>query len=255
MDTQLIEKLRLINNEFYAENTESFSETRKNPWLGWDRCAEHIGKLDSSGFDTENPLGVLDLAAGNLRFIAYLEEKFPDLPFNFYAVDNSDGLVPAHNRVQYQSLDILDALIKEKNLNDIVDAPSCAVTASFGFMHHIPTQNFRAKVMDLLVDRCLPGGLVFISFWQFLSNPLVRSKIEVPHAKAVEKYNLEGLEENDFVLGWKANENVFRYCHNFTQEDIDELVEHVSHKAQLIDTFKADGKTNDMNHYVVLRAM
>lgn len=254
MDIQLIEKLRLINNEFYADNTESFSETRKNPWLGWERCAEHIAKRDISALSQENPFKVLDLAAGNLRFIKYLEDRFPDLAFDFYAIDNSDNLVPAHKRVNYQSLDILHALIKEENLSEIVDAPSCEVTASFGFMHHIPTQDLRAKVMDLLVDRCLPSGLVFISFWQFLSNPLIRSKIEAPHAKAVEKYNLSGLEENDFILGWKANDNVFRYCHNFSQADIDELVAHVSHKTELIDTFKADGKTNEMNSYVVLRA-
>lgn len=204
-------------------------------------------------------LSVFDLACGNLRFERYLEEALPDASLRIYAVDSCDELVASADGpsapVTYESSDIVGGLIEGLPLSRLHHAPQSDMAVSFGFLHHVPGEELRVRVLEGLVDAVRPGGCVAVSLWQFMNNPALAAKAEVTHAQAIKALGLAPgeLDEGDYLLGWKNVEGAWRYCHHFSDEEVDRLVAAVSDRARLIDAFEADGRTGAMNRYVVLQ--
>jgi len=253
MNIKTIAILCKINNDFYQTQGESFSQTRHAPWLGWQRClaAAELG----------DQISVFDLACGNLRFLSFLQEQGCVGVVDYYAIDNADGLVsPAllgFSSVHYESIDVLGALQKGQALNDCFVAPPCDLSVSFGFMHHVPSSEFRKMIISALVKQTRPGGYVIVSFWQFLNNPEMGQKARITHEKALKELNFDeiasDLEENDFLIGWQDKPEIYRYCHSFSDGEIDALVHSVAESATLIDRFYSDGRSQNLNTYVVLK--
>lgn len=283
MDVETAGRLREINNAFYRDQCGSFSATRRSPWVGWARCVEAAG-MDGAA----ERQAVFDLACGNLRFEAFLEERMPKTAFRFFAVDNCDGLVAERfgaalrSTVDYRSVDVLCALMDgagdsggSAGANGVAfeadrsacagglgagDAsgafgagiPACDLSVSFGFMHHIPLQEHRAAVLRMLADRTRPGGFVAVSFWRFLNDASLAKKAHATHGIALEELALPPLDEGDFLLGWNNAPGAYRYCHSFSDAEIDELAASIADRASVAARFAADGRTGDLNTYLVL---
>ena len=229
MDQHVARRLSDLTTSFYAHATASFSATRQAPWLGWERL------LELCVFVPTHELRVLDLACGNLRFERFLCERFASV--RAWAVDNCDELVStAPCSTKYQHVDLA------QSPHD-VEAPLCDLSVSFGFMHHLPLLEQRQHVLNVLVEHTRPGGWICVSFWQFAKNPRLRAK-----ARPVE----EG-EPGDYLLGWQDDAQAQRYCHSFEEEEIDELVASVVPHAAEVARYSADGKTGNLNRYVLLR--
>lgn len=297
MDAETAGRLREINNTFYREQCDSFSATRHAPWGGWARCLEAAGM---DGARVRQELSVFDLACGNLRFEAFLEERFPATAFEFFAVDNCDGLVAERfgaalrSAVDYRSVDVLQVLMDEGagamaaevrgcagaadggvshlalaggpgasgGMLGAVDGPSasggpgssipaCDLSVSFGFMHHVPLQEHRAAVLRMLVDQTRPGGFAAVSFWRFLNDASLAKRARATHGVALEEFALPQLDEGDFLLGWNNVPGAYRYCHSFSDDEIDELACSVADRASVAARFAADGRTGNLNTYLV----
>jgi SAM-dependent methyltransferase len=253
MDMTTAQTLREINNRFYREHGASFSATRTLPWPGWRRCLEI---LQDALPDRQAATSVLDLACGNLRFETFLEAALPGCALTCYAVDNCDAIVSptlSTIRVRYQSLDILDALRAGRCLNNLLEAPLCDLSVSFGFMHHVPLQTCRKQALLSLVRQTRPGGYAIVSFWQFLSDKALADKARASHERATRELSLEKLDDGDFLLGWKNLPGAYRYCHSFSDAEIDHLAASVAPEATVLSRFTSDGRTNALNTYLVLR--
>jgi SAM-dependent methyltransferase len=207
-------------------------------------------------------LSVFDLACGNLRFEAFLTAALPHANLSFYAVDNCNALLPQAalvSGVNYQSLDILGVLQEGRFLRDQFAAPACDLSVSFGFMHHVPLQEYREKILLSLIEQTRPGGYVIVSFWQFLKSETLRDKALVTHRRALKELGLQALgdklelDTNDYLLGWQDIPGAYRYCHSFTQAEIDQLTASVAHEATKVASFVSDGKTNNLNTYIIIR--
>lgn len=272
METHTALQLCKLNNEFYRAHAASFSETRTAPWHGWTTCAELIEAtvLEMSHEDcsaappnaqhTELQLKVLDLACGNLRFESFLYSRLSSVPFSFFAVDNCIDLVPElsthpHVSLDFQNLDVLDVLAQGANINEQLEAPTCDLAVSFGFMHHIPSKAWRMQTLQSLIRQTRTGGLVLVSFWQFLKSDELRKKALVTHCTALEELGLPSLEANDYLLGWQNTPGVYRYCHSFTEEEIDDFTNAVKDDATLLARFSADGKTGNLNTYLAFKVL
>lgn len=57
----------------------------------------------------------------------------------------------------------------------------------------------------------------------------------------------------DFVLGWQNVPGAYRYCHSFSDIELDQLVVACGDAAEEVVRFTADGRTGEMNAYVVLQ--
>ena len=252
---ELAKKLCGINNRFYRDNCESFSATRVSPWTGWRISLETLKQTDL--LDAEE-LAVFDMACGNLRFASFLGEELPDKDLTVFAVDDCDTLVPQRSGVRFQSIDIVDLLLAGTALSERIDAPACDLSVCFGFMHHIPGQDSRTRLLESLLRQTRSGGYVVVSFWRFLENEALAKKARLTHAQALDELGLDEeeiseLNTGDCFLGWKDTVGSYRYCHSFASAEIDELLASVADRASVVDRFIADGRTNDLNEYVILR--
>ena len=106
-------------------------------------------------------------------------------PFEFYGVDSCQDLaIDAHGHalripnLHFQELDVLDALMKlnpAETPDVLFDAPLADISVCFGFMHHVPSCEYRVRVLDALVRQTRPGGIIAISFWEFMNEPATTS--------------------------------------------------------------------------------
>jgi len=268
MDLKTADILRKLNNDFYREQSATFAATRQAPWPGWQRCLERgrgVFPISTSYADephrtetgkTPRPLSVFDLGCGNLRFEVFLTSRFPAIDFSFYAVDSCDDLLPETPAVSYQHLDVLEALHQGQNLNALLTAPACDLSVAFGLLHHVPLPEHRAEIMTTLVNQTRPGGRIIVSLWQFLRDPARAEKAQVTHGRALRELGLpEGLDPGDYLLGWKNLPGVYRYCHSFSDTEVDALAASVADQVTLVDRFSSDGRTGNLNTYLVLESL
>jgi hypothetical protein len=112
---------------------------------------------------------------------------------------------------------------------------------------------WRVEILSSLVRQTRSGGIVVVSFWQFLSNGALAKKACSTHERALKDLQLPALDTGDYLLGWQDMPDVYRYCHSFSEVEIDQLVEAVADKASVVSRFVADGRTKNLNSYVVLK--
>ena len=258
-DAEEVLALRLcaLTGEFYRANAESFSQTRQSPWQGWVRLLEVMDSVAK-----QKPLRVLDLACGNLRFERYLADALPCKMLSGYAVDNCDPLVEAGernesdalSRMSFQNLDAIERL-SAGCLREALEAPdaSCDLAVSFGFMHHVPLERWRVELLRALIAKVRPGGFVAVSFWRFLNSDKLARKAKETTSRARAELGIPELPPNDYLLGWQDTQGLYRYCHHFDEQEIERLLATVADSAELVSRFEADGKTGNLNEYVVLR--
>jgi tRNA (uracil-5-)-methyltransferase TRM9 len=250
MNSNTAKILCKLNTDFYRQNSSSFSETRQAPWSGWKRGLDVVTANRNEPFSR---LSVFDLACGNLRFESFLKKELGEIPLAIYAVDNCEDLVPCSEATHFQSLDIVGALLERKSLAACIEAPKCDLAVSFGFMHHVPGMQNREEVLRQLVRQTKPSGYVMVSFWQFMKNEEMGKKAYATHEEALAKLPSLNLDEGDFLLGWKNQPGVYRYCHSFSETEINQLVEAVKNEARLIARFSSDGRGDNLNTYLIFQ--
>ncbi len=160
---------------------------------------------------------------------------------------------------------------------------SADAAVCFGFFHHVPSERLRARLLAELVRSVRPGGIVAASFWRFMDDERLAHKAHADDERA-RAYFAEGgaveatravalagdvapvenaepaslfdaLEEGDHLLGWQNRPGAFRYCHSFSDAELDRLADAVSAQAQLICSFCADGRSGELNRYLVFRRL
>lgn len=163
------------------------------------------------------------------------------------------------------------------------------LVVSFGFLHHIPSFDLRRQFLLEALSQVKPGGYLVVSFWQFLNDPAKRAKIEQTHVEALAFFEgcaetrandrdaldrgvgssssdnpnpsclkppaffAGSLEPNDYFLGWKNEPGNYRYCHHFSNEEIDRIFAALAPHATVVESFSADGKPGNLNRYVVFK--
>lgn len=160
--------------------------------------------------------------------------------------------------------------------DSLAQVGSFDLVVCFGFFHHVPGVELRHALLRALLDRARPGGLVAISLWRFLDvvdsiscadivdEAPVSQDEELTDAEVWALLSHDGgarlnswlsakLEENDRLLGWRNAPSEVRYCHAFTAEEADALIEAASSQGALVSRFKADGRESRMNEYLVFR--
>lgn len=236
-----------------------------------------------SGGEAGNVFGIavalLDVALGNARFEHALMTQFPHVNWKFYGIDACDDLLTSAFEVpvDYTSRDVCGFLYAHLE-HDVrlsrgvplkpdtqlyPDAPHLLhpravqvdYAVSFGFMHHIASFEARALFLQLLCMCVKPGGAVCVSLWQFMKSPRLSEQALRFTPAACAQYGIaqKHLEQGDYFLSWQNDSQSFRYCHSFSDSEIQHLVECVKPYAQLECMFYADGKEGNLNCYLVLR--
>lgn len=251
MDSQLAHRLIACNNAFYRAHAASFSATRSAPWQGWQRIVDTARDVLDGGARPR----IADIACGNLRFERFLTEQLPDVLPEFLAVDSTPELAAdaPHGRIRLLQRDVLADLLDGRD--PLSELPSCDLTVCFGFMHHVPEGGLRQTLLDTLARTTRQNGLLAISFWQFMDDARLAAKAHAANEAAREAgWPVDALEPGDHFLGWQDDPGALRYCHHFTEAEIDGLVTRLrAHGLRELDRFSADGRSGALNRYLICR--
>ena len=249
------EQLSYVTSEFYSQQTQSFSATRQMPWQGWQQCLDAMPQL----LVGEKP-SVLDVGCGNLRFARFLCDEAGIVPAKYFAVDNCKPLVESGeadthvSELAFIELDVIKSLL-DNTLASRLTVPACDLVVAFGFLHHVPGAQKRIQLLRTLLEKTKPGGFVCVSFWQFMNSQKLAAKAQETTAQGLRALGIDvsELEEHDYLIGWQDKANTWRYCHHFSQEELDELLGSLGSDVQVCAQFSADGKDNNLNRYVILQ--
>jgi len=249
--------LNALNERFYQEVHESFSATRENAWPGWERALPYLYDVAQQ---MSKPLHVLDVACGNMRFEKFLYSAGLSCEIEAHCLDSCEALAEPSLATRFTQLDIVQALIESPSsrMEDCFPRRAYDLVACFGFFHHVPSFEARLSLLDCIIDSLRPGGVAIVSFWRFMSNERLAGKAIRWHEMfckqlAERGFNVAGLEEGDYLLGWQGRADVCRYCHHFESEEVSRYVSSVKDRAELVDRYYADGRDGQSNEYLVLR--
>lgn len=233
------QKLLAETKAFYNHVASDFSRTRSEAWPGWRQLLPHLPNASFS---------LLDVAAGNCRFERYLASE--GYQFSATAIDTCAPLVEPAPNTQVKLVDpLLTPLAKCALPADVV--------VSFGFLHHIPKAASRLQFLKDLLSRVKPGGIAAVSLWQLAHDPRIAKKAEAVTTRFLARHPDITLDAHDYLLGWRDQSEVFRFCHHFEDAEVAELAAAATqnlHNISLIASYKADGKTNNLNHYLLFSA-
>ena len=255
ISASIAERLTCITSEFYAQQAQSFSATRQMSWQGWQRCLDAMPQLSTG----EKP-AVLDIGCGNLRFARFLCDEAGIVPATYFAVDNCKPLVEsgdagAHvSELAFIELDVIKSLL-DNTLSSELTIPACNLVVAFGFLHHVPGAEKRLQLLRTLLEKTKPGGFVCVSFWQFMNSQKLAAKAQETTVQGLQVLGIDAseLEEHDYLIGWQDKANTWRYCHHFSQKELDELLASFGFDVHVCAQFNADGKDNNLNRYVILQ--
>lgn len=278
MGIDVARRMNALNARFYRENAASFSQTRRSGWPGWERCLAEFERGDGVTADSHSAVRdtacrVLDLACGNLRFARFLADA--GLKSVFYlGMDDCPELAegaspPDAWDVSLRRLDIVSALLAgslrdelcaatARAWGDATSGPTAAdLAVAFGFLHHVPTHAARLALLRAMLAATRPGGTCCVSFWKFMSNERLAAKASATTREALAELGMSGdeLGAGDYLLGWQDVSGAWRYCHSFDDAEVDGLLACLGGAARPVARFCSDGRSGDLNAYVVLRRL
>lgn len=231
-----------LTQAFYERNAPSFSETRARAWPGWERVREAI--------DLPERADVLDIGCGNLRFERFVQQTHPQARFT--CADNCAALAAGAQApdITFVQADLIAALADDALMPAIGDS-GFDLCAAFGFMHHIPLRAWRQRLLSDMVALARPGGFIAVALWQFLNSPRLAEKARIATETGCARHGIAFDDPHDRLLGWQGESDAFRYCHHFTEDEIDALAAAVP-GAREIARFSADG-AEQLNRYLILQ--
>lgn len=247
MKASTVAALERINREFYRLRAREFSDTRKQPWPGWQRVSDLARKHLGPG-----RISVLDLGCGNGRFGTELDRLLGSagLEISCLGIDSSVpllGLAAAKSGsigVGEQSFVAGDLV--HRPLAQLAGRARFDLIVNFGLMHHIPSQRARAQLLAASAEHLRIGGLMAVSFWQF--GGLERFENRTISWLGCQDVDPEDLEAGDRLLAW-GESGAARYCHFTSPAEAEALVGPLG--LEEISSFRSDGKTDDLNLYWV----
>lgn len=251
MDEKTIHALNAINHSFYDEFASAFSETRRDPWPGWENLLPLLQGRP------EGPIRILDLGCGNGRLGAYLSDAMPERrsTLHYTGIDTSPGLL---GEVRSRNLPIAGV---QTECFDLVTAPVAshlgtrrfALIALFGLIHHLPSEARRAGLLRLLASHLEPDGILAFACWRFEAFERFRAKVRPWsefNARSPDAIDEGQLEPGDHLLPWGDGSGV-RYCHFVDDSEAERLVQATN--LEVARCYGADGREGGLNRYFLLR--
>lgn len=251
MDRDTLLALNALNRAFYSSTAAGFSATRRRAWRGFERAAGRI----AAALPSDALPQLLDVGCGNGRFAEALLDRL-ERPFAYLGIDASEALL-AEARARHVGRSGF-----RFGVHDFVVDPLAQVIGSqrfhtillLGVLHHVPGSATRERLLAECAQHLAPGGVMVLTLWRFERLERLRRR-SVPWAEAHLPQPLE-LEPGDHLLAFGPGAEALRYCHAFGDDESAALLEPLRLEGlERIDTWLADGETDDLNRWLVLRAI
>jgi SAM-dependent methyltransferase len=251
VNRETVEALDAINRDFYAAHAREFAATREAPWPGWTRALALLVGAGAAG-----PARILDLGCGSARLAPWLDGQ--PRPCRLYVgLDRSPRMLALARRGEGDDRRswILADLLESAGALPCRDAAFDGI-AVFGLFHHLPSFALRRALVVDVLRSLIQGGIAALAFWQFGAEPrFERRALDWERAPGVDPHQLE---PGDRLLRWGDSSAAFdrgaaRYCHWVDPDEAELLTSGLP--VEIVDTFRADGRSGALNLYRVLRRL
>ncbi len=184
---------------------------------------------------------LLDVGCGNGRFGQYIQQH--QATVGYVGVDFSGGLL-AEAQTQVKGLFYGRDLTQPGCLNDLglFQAIVCLAV-----LHHIPGLDNRRQLLAAMGERLERDGRLFISTWQFATNPRQQRKIR-PWSEV--GLSPEDVEPGDYLLTWQRGELAYRYACHIDAREVTSLA--AAAGLTIVQQFQSDGREGDLSLYSLL---
>ncbi len=239
MDAETVNKLLEINRQFYSHFSAEFSASRSSERFNIEPFRKYLA----------NDIRLLDAGCGNGRLADALERA--NFALDYVGIDGSPELI-AFAEKKRATLKNVRATFRVADLTQthwddtVRDAAPCDVIVSLAVLHHIPSFELRARVLQEIFALLKPRGIFIMSNWQFLKNDRLRKKIMDWNQLAIDNRRLE---TGDYLLDWKRGGVGYRYAHLVDENQVEQLAN--ASGFQIIEQFYAD---NDLNLYSIFQS-
>jgi 2-polyprenyl-3-methyl-5-hydroxy-6-metoxy-1,4-benzoquinol methylase len=244
MDQTTIDQLNQINADFYNRVGASFDATRSYNRSGWFTILERF-QAHAAGMAAYH---VLDVGCGNGQFGKFLAGHL-DTPLCYHGIDtNAYLLAQARDNLPSGDFTRLDFVADLDALRQVEGRYHAVVLNNV--LHHVPAFARRRDLLLACAAKLRPGGWLVFTLWQFFTKEKWRARIVSwetrPHIDRAQ------LEPHDYLLDWRKGEQAVRYCHFTGDDECSALCEALAAgRTSIAETFLADGKTGDLNRYVI----
>jgi len=231
MDDPIRRRLVELNRQFYNEFAPSFSETRNEPQPGFFELEKYLlPEMES----------LLDVGCGEGRLGRFLFGRGRITSYD--GIDGSEALIEVARRTlagQFWHRDLTDA-------NALRDVGRYDSVACLAVLQHIPSRDYRVRLMASMGRHLRPTGRLIVSTWQFLTSERQKKKIADWREVGLQP---EQLDANDYLLTWQRGGRGLRYVSYIDERELDALAREAG--LQPLATFRSDGREGNLNLYTV----
>jgi tRNA (uracil-5-)-methyltransferase TRM9 len=235
MDAATANRLIELNHQFYQTFGKDFSATRGRLQPGVRRILEELA-------GTEH---ILDVGCGNGGLARELARRghggsYLGLDFSLPLLQVAESH-PEDFSAGFKQVDITDS-----GWDASLSASSFDVVYAFAVLHHIPGEEIRLRLLQKIHRLLKAGGRFVLSNWQFLNSDRLRARIQ-DWGKA--GLSPSQVDENDYLLDWRAGGSGLRYVHYFNESELSQLASRSGF--QVINFFYSDGENGKLTLYEV----
>ena len=243
MKAETLKQLDHINQEFYQNYSESFSQTRGKLQSGVRSVLE---KMPLTG-------SWLDVGCGNGNLAhAWVQKGFFGL---FCGLDFSAGLIADAERylpplVKGQKIIFRHADLTKENWTGYLPEVQWDGVFCFAVLHHIPEQARRASLCEKLRTLVSPGSSCMVSVWQPRNSPRLVKRIQPWENVGLSN---DDVDSGDVLMDWRAHQNLkdagsaLRFVHIFTADELSKLA--IASGFSVNETFYSDGREGNLGLY------
>jgi SAM-dependent methyltransferase len=235
VESDIARRLVTLNREFYQTLAEPFSATRAGVQPGVKRLLERIPPGSA----------VIDLGCGNANAARFLAES--GFGGSYAGFDLSSGLLDIARAetfpfsTSFQQTDFL-----AEGWSQAIPGQAYDFALAFAVLHHIPGRRGRSDFLAACRRLLAPGGVFFLSTWQFQRSARLRERI-VPWFEI--GLDDSDVDPEDYLLDWRHEGSGLRYVHIINAQERFFLAE----KTGFIEKefFVSDGKGGNLADYAV----
>jgi SAM-dependent methyltransferase len=238
MDAVTAGKLIELNRQFYQTFGGEFSSTRGQLQPGVRRIVENL----------EGSERILDLGCGNGNLARELAKRghhgtYLGLDFSLPLLQAADSGLEDFSAT-FQQGDITSA-----DWDSVLSHPSFDLIVAFAILHHIPGEEIRLRLLQKVHQLLKPKGKFILSNWQFLTSEKLKARIQPWELAGLSS---EQVDENDYLLDWRAGGTGLRYVHHFSDAELKPLAAAAGFR--VVETFCSDGKNRKLGLYQIWEA-